>query len=536
MTGSKDLSRVHPIVPVQINVAPAPTSSGSSGSRSGDVGPGLPIRHENSRHSVPEPGQFRIHPVAPEDEVMFDEAAAASGWCNNLKNQDRLMYVMTDMVHPMVVHCMVGLEKPMTMATLEDMGTHLKNEYDAFSSVIKDGQWAKAEIVMSNHLKISELPADVDIQEFVSQVVSSRIPMDVPLWQLHLVSQSSTDQHMLVVRIHHCVGDGIALMTVLDKLLKRDEPSSALNARQRRKIPCYIKAIQSFLVILLAPLVFFQLLLMRADPVTCFRAKNKSAMKTVVWFNPMSLSEVTVVAKKVKGTINDVLASVAAGAIARYIEVVEGKRFHKDIKCICPYSVRSWPERFDLNNRVGAIFVSLPTHCDEPLKRLKLTKKRMDQLKNSAWVPVTLMLIKVSTRAMSTRICSWLQHYYASKCTLIFSNVRAAKSESELLGMKVKSVMGFVPLAGHLNLGFTTVSYNEQIFSGICANPTALTQPKLLTEMFLLEFKELKASLGIDDADLESGASPLRSTESGAFARDPMEIVCPDTTTVEECA
>lgn len=420
-----------------------------------------------------------------------------SGHTLPLRDQDRLIYVMTDKLHPMVIHALVSLESPLDRDHLLTIIETLEAEYAIMCSVIQDGAWLKKDLIPEDHITVQEVPADEEITEAVSRIVSSELPANMPLWHLGALNQPSTGQYMLVVSVHHCIGDGIACMTVLDKLLKRTEISTTPPAQ--RKIPCWIRLIQTLCLILLTPIVVIRLVFMQRDPKTCLQATTQTPTKVCTWLSPMPLKQVNKMAKAARATINDVLTSVTSGGVHRYIEMKSGKPFRKDLKCIVPFNVRSFPERFDLNNRVGAVFMHLPTACTDPVKRVRQTKKRMDNLKRSAWIPVTLMLIRVTTRAMSARICNWVQDFYSSKCTILMSNIRSAKTESELMGMKVKTVMGFVPLPGHLALGISVVSYSDTIMLGIVANADVLLEPKELVDCFVAEYTALKDALGIED-------------------------------------
>jgi hypothetical protein len=77
---------------------------------------------------------------------------------------------------------------------------------------------------------------------------------------------------------------------------------------------------------------------------------------------------------------------------------MEGKRFRGHLKCIIPVSVRSKKETYQLNNRVGALFLKLPVGATTPRRRLELCKHRMDWLKLGPSVPVTMLFIRLTTK------------------------------------------------------------------------------------------------------------------------------------------
>jgi len=67
------------------------------------------------------------------------------------------------------------------------------------------------------HVRLSALPGRGDkraLERFVSQLASSPLEKDRPLWQFHLVERYDGGS-ALVARIHHSYADGIALVQVL---------------------------------------------------------------------------------------------------------------------------------------------------------------------------------------------------------------------------------------------------------------------------------------------------------------------------------
>ena len=53
-----------------------------------------------------------------------------------------------------------------------------------------------------------------DLKKFVGELASQPLDESKPLWQMQLIDNYAGGQ-ALVVRIHHCIADGIALIGVL---------------------------------------------------------------------------------------------------------------------------------------------------------------------------------------------------------------------------------------------------------------------------------------------------------------------------------
>ena len=86
------------------------------------------------------------------------------------------------------------------------------------------------------HVQHAALPGRGDkraLERFVSQLASSPLNHDRPLWQFHLVERFDGGGSALVARIHHSYADGIALVQVLLSLTDTQPDASDRSELQR---------------------------------------------------------------------------------------------------------------------------------------------------------------------------------------------------------------------------------------------------------------------------------------------------------------
>ena len=86
------------------------------------------------------------------------------------------------------------------------------------------------------HLARTALPgtgSSADLKRLVGRLASTALDASRPLWQMHLVDNYNGGQ-ALIIRIHHCIADGIALIGVL-LALTSDDPAEG-GTEDRR--PC----------------------------------------------------------------------------------------------------------------------------------------------------------------------------------------------------------------------------------------------------------------------------------------------------------
>lgn len=297
------------------------------------------------------------------------------------------------------------------------------------------------------------------------------------------------------------MGDGVALMTLLDHLLGKEPAVWTYKKYHMVPVcqtltcgnPCYLDMVNSkwkticgitklILMIVfgfIIPLIPLGIMCMWKDRKNPLRMKGPHKKRVCAWTKDMSHSDVKDIGFSIKGTVNDTCCAIISGALHRYLEQTTGKRPRGALKCIIPVSVRGKKERYHLNNRVGALFVSLPVNAKTVKRRLDLCKYRMDMMKLSPAVPVAMLFIRMTTKLLGNKLCRQLQYIYSAKASLIFSNVMGSSTEATFLGSKVLGIMGFVPLPGKLGLGVSVTSYNGIIKLGFCADPIALVDPPL---------------------------------------------------------
>ena len=147
---------------------------------------------------------------------------------------------------------------------------------------------------LEEHLHRARLPEPGDeraLQAFVGTVMSAPLDHSRPLWEFHYVENFGSGA-ALVARLHHCIGDGVALVRLL---LSLAEPGPDGAAALTPAIPKavgkpigpagYVRALGS------AAATLGKLAFMSFDPQT--RLKGRLGVeKRVTWSHPIPLDDV----------------------------------------------------------------------------------------------------------------------------------------------------------------------------------------------------------------------------------------------------
>lgn len=382
---------------------------------------------------------------------------------------------------------------------------------------------------LDEHLVVHTLqsPGDeLQMQDFVGSLTTVAFNPDKPLWQMHLV-EGYLGSNAIVTRIHHCIADGMALVSVLMSLMDGGEPPRAKASRgdvEPNPWAPYlepvtkgtIKAINTTgvamtksLAILAQPdrlIDYAQILsqvikdatkiaLMPNDSVTRFKGKPGSS-KRVAWNKPLPLSEVKAVAKVLGASVNDVLLSCVAGAMRRYLMEQGDTTDGVEIRAMVPVNLRPLADVHKLGNRFGLVPMTLPVGESNPLRRVLEVRSRMDELKGGyqAMLAFTVLgLVGLTPKPVQTQVLDLLSR----KATAVMTNVPGPSHPLKLAGCTVSRMMFWVPQSGDIGMGVSILSYNGGVQFGLITDAGMVPDPQAVIDFFEPEFDRLVCALAL---------------------------------------
>jgi diacylglycerol O-acyltransferase len=381
------------------------------------------------------------------------------------------------------------------------------------------------------HVLDTDLPApgdDKTLRQVVGSLMSEPLGLDRPLWRFHLI-EGYRGGSVIMGRLHHCIGDGMALLLVLLSLTDRtlgpalgpevpedpDNPFADLFRRPPRSIeaakalaaqimPDGIRlmeqtaaAFQSlgrFKTSLVSTGAFARLVARPPDPKTRFKGAL-GVPKRVAWSAPVPLSLVKEVGQKLGGTINDVLVSAVTGGLRRYLdrhgEWARGLRF----RAAMPVNLRSLDRMSELGNRFGLIFLSLPLGENDPVSRLAELRRRALALKRSA-EPVVVYAILRLLGHVPLAVQKIVVKIFGTKATAVMTNVPGPRQILHLAGNPIQEIFFWVPQSGKLGLGISIMSYGGNVWLGLASDAGLVPDPELIVKGFHEELAALQEWAG----------------------------------------
>jgi diacylglycerol O-acyltransferase / wax synthase len=338
------------------------------------------------------------------------------------------------------------------------------------------------------------------LRDIVGRVMSEPLDLERPLWQLYLV-EGLSGRHAYISKTHHALVDGVAAVdvgTILLDTSKRgtrvkvpekpwdpDEPSptmllsQAATERVRKPLRAAGRAARSAVT---TPAQTAARVLRTAEAFTNLASGGPRVPRSplnvrigrdrrVAWART-DLDRLKRARDVAEGsTVNDVVLSVAAGALRRYLER-RGDKVPAYLVALVPVSIRRPDEKGELGNRISTIMVRLPLSEPDPRKRLEQLRDETRRLKESDNARAASLLIEATGWAPPT-INRLLSRGMARPLVfnLVVSNVPGPQQPLYLLGRRIKEIYPFVPLSPQNHaLSIGMISYDGRIYFGLAGD------------------------------------------------------------------
>ena len=394
---------------------------------------------------------------------------------------------------------------------------------------------------LDNHLVIETLARKPKgreqeaLQNRLAELTMQPLDRQHPLWQFHLVENYKGGSAMMV-RIHHCIADGIALISVTQSLVDGGLPPpesphpgphrEGLEGAEEWIADALLKpftnmtvkalgaagegAVRSLGLLMepqkgvekgmhgsidLAKLAYHAmadlaaLALMEDDSPTRLKG-TPGRTKRVAWCAPIPLLEVKAVGKALNCSINDVLLSCVAGAIGEYLAALGDATQGKEVRAMVPVNLRAMDKAYQLGNQFGLAPVVLPIGLDNPIERVYEVRRRMRGLKGSMQPLLAFGLLAVAG-VLSKPMQDTMLGLFSKKTTAVMTNVPGPREKMTICGSTVEETLFWVPQSGTVGLGVSILSYGGGVQFGVVSDSTLCPDPQKIIDQFEPEFAKL---------------------------------------------
>lgn len=373
-------------------------------------------------------------------------------------------------------------------------------------------------------------PMQRALEQRVAELAATPLDPARPLWQLHLVEDyrdaDGRRGSALIARIHHCIADGIALISVMLSITDGGKPPPVRRHRPdderdwladavlkpitdmtAKAIGVYGEGVVKSMELLANPgsplqgsldlaRVGYQVMsdaaalaLMPDDSPTPLKGKPGKA-KRVAWCEPIPLDDVRAVGKALGCSINDVLLACAAGAVGGYLDAKGVDTAGKQIRAMVPVNLRPIEQAHRLGNRFGLVPLVLPIGIANPVERVYAVRARMNELKGS-YQPLLAFGLLAIAGLLIKPVQHALLNLFARKATAVMTNVPGPREPLKFCGATLRQVMFWVPQSGDIGMGVSILSYGGGVQFGLITDRKLCPDPEHIIDRFAPEFEKL---------------------------------------------
>jgi diacylglycerol O-acyltransferase len=414
----------------------------------------------------------------PRDDDALSHADAARLWMSSRHN-------------PMVVTAVLPLDGPLDEGDLADLLRDRLLAHPRFRAGIElprlpwnAPRWRDdPTLAIDRHLARVALPpgaTEADLARVVSELASQPIPLDHPPWRVWLVDGVAPGS-VLVVRVHHAIADGAALLGVLFAV--SDEGAGALPS----DAPAHVTPtpLPSVAELLRGAAAFGRLLLQRAD-VGGLVSGRPGPRKRVAWSAAVPLEPVRRAAHAADAHINDLALAALAGALRRAPPSPPTRALH----ALVPVALgRSAGE---LGNQYASVFVALPVHVADRAERLRLVRDDARRAREGAGLSLATALVDVlgAVGGVAARVGVGL---LSRKASVVASNVAGPPVALHVGGRAVTALRFAAPSPGSVPLSVSVASYAGELAFTVLADERLGVAPAALADLLSDELAALVA-------------------------------------------
>lgn len=436
-----------------------------------------------------------------------------------------------------IIHCVLGYKQPPNIDAIRSaISSSLMINHPRFCSLLvvdRHGReyWRKTKVNIDNHIIVRNEPlsddtSDKDDDEVVNDfladlTVSTPLSTDKPLWEIHVLLAHKC----AVLRVHHALGDGISLMSLLlTSCRKADDPEkmptinsvgSSSSGSSRRSGRWGVGVLWTVVKMVWFTLVYVMEFGMRALWMSDKKTAVSGGGGVELWPRKLAtarfrLDDMRTVKKAVlDATINDVLFGVISAGLSKYLEMQTPHDLQEGLQItgLAMVNLRPQPGLQELSdlmasksgtrwgNKFGMLLLPVYYHkggCD-PLQYLKTAKTMIDRKKLSLEAYFSYKIGYTVMKLLGAKFASWLNYRIVCNTTFTISNVIGPREEITIAGNKVDYIRTTSTSLPHA-ITMHMMSYAGMADMQILVAKDIIPDPKVLAKCFEDALLDMKAA------------------------------------------
>ena len=393
------------------------------------------------------------------------------------------------------------------------------------------------EFDLSRHVREVTLKhgTDLELRAYAGKLFSQVMDRRHPLWDITVVRGLKGNRTALIIRLHHCLADGIAGVGIMNALLDASpeapllptkpqkakfhiprprDPLTSLTSEFVESYSDFVKRILSAMTDLLS---MAERVAANGGPaagnefaslfpeITAFTERLRF---NVIYQGPQKfacteipLADVKAIRLKCHTSVNDVILALVTATIRRYCELHGDAVKGKLLRIMVPVNLRGSNTATELGNRISLVPVTIPLDIRKPRRLLAAVNKRTEFLKRMHAAELVSLaggligMFPTSIQGMAGPFASQLP---ITPFNLVCTNVPGPQMPLYLLGHKMLHCYPYVPVGGEMAVNCAILSYNGTVYFGFSGDVHAAPDLRRLEELLQESFTELRHAVGIE--------------------------------------
>jgi diacylglycerol O-acyltransferase / wax synthase len=372
-----------------------------------------------------------------------------------------------------------------------------------------------------------------ELIELAARIFTPLMDRTKPLWDIYLVYGLDKNQTAMIARVHHCMVDGVSGVDLLKIVLDiSPEPTPPPPKPAAPPRPPQLDPTRRLFDALLGGMqegmsrwMEFQNGLLNLTQAMADAATRDAVRETggtlprlasfasplpfnrpcsgerkLVW-STFSFAEARAIRAACGGTVNDVVLTTLAGAVARYVEMHGQQTAGRSVRVMVPVSLRQEEQRGALGNLVSLLPVEIPLDLGEPLERFRYVNRKTAALKG-ARVAEGLNLFSALMGILPAPVQALvgaLANTPLPAFNLVSTNVPGPQVPLYATGRRMTAYYPYVPVGYAVGCGCAILSYDQKLYFGLTSDLQAMPDVERLKEFLDESFAELRKAAGVEE-------------------------------------
>lgn len=411
---------------------------------------------------------------------------------------------------------------------------------------------------------------EAEFKKAAGSILSTSFDRKRPLWDFTLLHGLKGNRTGAILRMHHCLADGIAGVSLMNALMDTSPTSPAIKAKEHLPPPppaspksllddlinssmATIKRIinaESELLTLAKQAVAGPERSTTGGEIKSEPGKSEvpfSLLDEVVRVLPelgtppdrlpfnvvcrgpqqfnwaeIPLAEIKAVKDACGATVNDVVLATVTATVRRYVQLhgvrVEGRR----LRIVVPVNVRGEAKTGEFGNRITFFPVDLPLDIEDPRQLMDAVRAAVARVRN-AHLPELVSLLGTWLGAIPPALQAILgpltSQLPLSLCNLICTNVPGPQMPLYFFGHKMLSCYPYVPIGGEMGMNCAILTYNGAAYFGFTGDAHAIADLKVLDELLTTSFAGLRKATGVRASRKQRSPRKAKAVRSRSRSR-----------------